>query len=668
MRSACRTLHLISCVFAAISALTATVASADVRLPALVGSNMVLQRDAKIKVWGWADPGEKVHVTFQDRTIATRADRNGQWMATLGPYPAGGPHEMVVAGKNTLTLQDVLIGDVWLGSGQSNMEWPLKATSGADREVAAASFANIRLFKVKYGPSAQPQQDVASVGWQAVTPETVTDFSAVAYLFGRELHQRYHVPIGLIQSAVGGTVAEAWASEAGLKRFPEFRAAIEPLSRVTDSARADYERYSERKAAWYRGEGAVDRGGGAGAWQDPAVDASGWPTSSAPVLRAECGKRLNGFAGVMWFRRDVELPFDMAATHLTLHLGSIAQDDTTYFNGQKVGETQGLRKHRTYTVPAQHVRAGKNTLVTRVVGANRPGFACAEFLGPADVMKAENGGGMVSLAGQWSYQPGPDLGNFPVADAVTLAAGPSPNIPTVLFNGMINPLLRFQIRGVIWYQGESNATAAGAVQYRALFPSLIQDWRRQWGSELPFLFVQLAGFDANQPEPAEYPWAELREAQSMTLSLPGTGMATAVDIGDEADIHPRNKHDVAHRLALTAAKVVYGEAVVYSGPTYQSMRVEGEQIRIEFANLGSGLWIRDKYGYGRGFEIAGADGRFHWAQARQDGDEIIVSSSSVRQPTAVRYGWSNTPDGNVFNREGLPAVPFRTSASASSLR
>ncbi|HKU13294.1 MAG TPA: sialate O-acetylesterase [Steroidobacteraceae bacterium] len=649
----------------AISALTATVAGADVRLPALVGDNMVLQRDARIEVWGWADPGENVRVTFQDRTIATRADRSGHWTAALGPYSAGGPHAMVVAGKNTRTLRDVLVGDVWLASGQSNMEWPVKGPNGpindADREVAEALFPGIRLFKVKYAPAAQPQNDVAADGWQAVTPETASDFSAVAYLFGRSLHQRYRVPIGLIQSAVGGTVAEAWTSEAGLKQFPEFRSAIEPLARVTDRARTDYEQYAQRKAAWYRREGAVDRGSGAGAWHDPAVDVGGWPKSSAPISRPHCGERLNGFAGVVWFRREVELPPAMAAMPLTLHLGSIAQDDATYFNGQKVGETRGLRKPREYMVHAQHVRAGKNIVVTRVVGANRPGFACVELLGPAGAMKAENAGGSVSLAGDWSYQPGPELRDFPVADAVTLAAGPSPNIPTVLYNGMIHPLLRYRIKGVIWYQGESNADAhERAAQYRTLFPALIQDWRRQWRSEFPFLFVQLAGHGANQPEPAEYPWAELREAQSMTLSLPGTGMATAVDIGDEWDIHPRNKQDVAQRLALTAAAVAYGETVLHSGPTYRSMQVEGGQIRIQFANLGSGLAIRDRYGYARGFEIAGADGRFHWAQARQDGDDIIVSSSSVRQPAAVRYSWSNTPDGNLYNREGLPALPFRT--------
>jgi sialate O-acetylesterase len=254
--------------------------------------------------------------------------------------------------------------------------------------------------------------------------------------------------------------------------------------------------------------------------------------------------------------------------------------------------------------------------------------------------------------------PGPDLQDFPRTDAATLAANPSPDVPTTLFNGMINPLRPMRIKGVIWYQGESNADRPA--QYRTLFPALIGDWRKQWGFDFPFLFVQLAGFGPNKPEPADYPWAELREAQTMALSVPGTGMASTIDIGNEHDIHPSNKQEVAHRLALAAAKVAYGEDVVDSGPTYQSMKIENQQIRIRFSNVGSGLEIRDKYGDGRGFEVAGTDGRYHWAQARLDGQDIIVSSSLVEHPTAVRYAWSNTPDGNVYNREGLPAVSFRT--------
>ena len=381
---------------------------------------------------------------------------------------------MTVSGKNTVVLHDVLVGDVWLASGQSNMEFPLEGSGEwktgvyhAEQEVAAAHYPRVRLFKVQRKVAFSPAQDVDGDGWVAVTPDTVGNFSAVAYLFGRELHERYRIPIGMIETDWGGTVAEAWVSETGLKAFPEFR---EP------------------------------------------------------------------------------------------------------------------------------------------------------------------------------------------------AAANDHNRPSVLFNGMVNPLTHFRIKGVIWYQGEANAMDNRAAQYRRLFPALIEDWRSQWAYQVPFLFVQLAGYGHNEAEPAEYSWAELREAQSMALSLPATGMATAIDIGDENDIHPKDKQDVAHRLVLAAAHGVYADNVIDSGPTYQSMRIEGNRIHIRFSNVGSGLWIKDGQGDCRGFEIAAGDGKFRWAQAQQQGHEIVVFNDAVSRPVAVRYDWSNTPDGNLYNKEGLPALPFRTDA------
>ena len=407
---------------------------------------------------------------------------------------------MTVSGKNTVVLHDVLVGDVWLASGQSNMEFPLQGTGNwktgvynAATEVSAANFPQVRLFQVHQKVAFSPAPDVDADGWVAATPATVGNFSAVAYLFGRELHQRYRIPIGMIEADWGGTVAEAWMSEAGLKAFPEFRESIDTVIRANEAT--------------------------------TAADLSQLPQPSAG------SKRLN-----------------------------------------------------------------------------------------------------------------------------------DPSRPTVLFNSMIAPLTHFRLKGVIWYQGEANAMDDRAAQYRRLFPALIEDWRSQWTYPVPFLFVQLAGYGHNEVEPAQYPWADLREAQSLALALPATGMATAIDIGDENDIHPKDKQDVAHRLALAAAKVVYGDTVVDSGPTYQSMRIEGNHIRIQFSHIGSGLWIKDKYGYCRGFEIAAGDGQFRWAQAQKEGDEVVVFNNTVSQPVAVRYDWSNTPDGNVYNQEGLPTPPFRTDA------
>jgi len=466
-----------------LSGLLSRVTWGDVRLPALVGDNMVLQRDAKIHLWGWAAPGEVVRIAFRGAKATAKSDQQGRWEMFVGPFKAGGPYEMTVSGRNRLSIHNILLGDVWVASGQSNMEFPLKhddvhdfgGVPNAAKEIAGANYPAIRLFKLHHKIAVEPQTDVEADTWFAATPDSVGSFSAVAFLFGREMYQRYQVPIGLIESNWGGTVAEAWMSAGALKQFPEFDQAI----------------------------------------------------------------------------------------------ASLKQSDS--------------------------------------------------------------------------------------GDATPLQTDPS---PMTLFNGMVAPLTPYTIKGVIWYQGESNI--ARPSQYRALFPALIKDWRSHWGYEFPFLFVQLAGFQPNGPDPADYRWAELREAQSMALSVPHTGMATAADVGDALDVHPKDKQDVAHRLALVAAKTVYGENIVDSGPTYQSMEIEGDAIRIKFSSLGSGLMIKDQYGYLRGFEIAAADGKFIWAQARQEGDSILVYAENVRRPVAVRYDWMNTPDGNVYNKEGLPALPFRT--------
>jgi sialate O-acetylesterase len=645
--------------------LSTATADADVRLPALLRDGMVLQRDAKIDLWGWAAPAEKVRIDFQGNKVETRADGRGRWSVSIGPHAAGGPHELTVTGKNVVVLRDVLIGDVWLASGQSNMEWPLRAPAGysvnnAQQEIAGAQFPQVRFFNVDNEAAPQPKDDVISTqGWRASTPATVVDFSAVAYLFARELHQRYGVPIGVIQSDWGGTVAESWMSATALRNFPEFHQAMRTLPRVSPRARAAYERFKRDRAEWYAAHADEDRG--RATWSDPGFDDDHWPEVSVPSPASACGSDLNGFGGVLWFRRSITVSPEQAGADAMLHLGRPIQDDTTYFNGEKIGEMQGSAQPRHYRVPGKYVRAGKNVIAMRVVGFVTPDVGCSGLY-IADEMSFESGTTSQSLAGPWRRMPGPDLSDFPVASAAALAARPVSNLPTVLFNAMISPLRPYRIKGVIWYQGESNAIDKRSAQYRTLFPALIQDWRRHWGYPLPFLFVQLAGFGRDGAQPAESEWAELREAQSMALSLPGTGMATAIDIGDENDVHPGNKQDVAHRLVRAAAHVAYGEDIVHCGPTYRSMQVEGRRIRIKYSCLGSGLLVKDKYGYARGFQIAGADGIFHWAQAYRDGDDLLISGDSVERPVAVRYAWGNTPEVNVFNKEGLPAVPFRTDA------
>jgi sialate O-acetylesterase len=658
--------------FLAVSALCWTrTALADIRLPRLVGDNMVLQRDAPVTIWGWADPGERIAIAFRDQRRNTRADAHGSWSVTLAPLAAGGPDAMRLAGHRTITLTNILVGDVWLASGQSNMQFPLQAQGGfggvndAAHEVALAHYPRMRLFQVARETGFAPREDVQSDGWQAVTPATAARFSAVAYLFGRELHRRHAVPIGLIDSSWGGTPAECWIGAGSLRRFPEFSASIERLSQVDNRAIAAYKDYLSLRNAWYATHGREDRGRveGQDLWAAPTYSEQSWPTSLEPQPWPR--KTIKEFDGTMWFRRTIQLDADAAGRVRRLHLMHLREADTTYFNGVWVGAVEGEIRERDYDIPAGLAHAGGNSITVRIAGSYAAGSGYVGMLGEAADLYLQIGPQRLPLAGTWSYQPGPDLTALPEPPSMDEFMTPFPQAPAVLYDGMIAPLIRYRIRGAIWYQGESNA--ARAVQYRALFPTLIQDWRSHWSYEFPFLFVQLAGFGSDAPEPADSAWAELREAQAGALALPRTGMAVAIDVGDAADIHPRDKQTVAHRLALAAERVAYDGSSVASGPRYRSMQREGDQIRLHFDDDGSGLVFRDapeSRDVGRGFSIAGPDGRFHWATARIDGLDVLVSSAEVPAPSAVRYDWGNTPEGNLYNRAGLPAPPFRTDAPA----
>lgn len=656
--------RLALCGIASISVFSSS-APADIRLPRLIGDHMVLQRDCKLKIWGWADPGERVSVAFNRVKATAVADRLGRWSVPLGPFKAGGPSRMEISGRNKIDVADVLVGDVWVAAGQSNMEFPLKhddkedfgGTVNSDHELADTSYPEIRLFKVDHAAHFQPADEVKSHGWEVSSHDTAGSFSAVAYLFGREIHRRYRVPVGIIETSWGGTVAEAWMSPEGLRAFPEFSQEIQTIEGADEaSALAAHQAYVKLTAAWDERHLTEDRGtrDGRPIWADPSYDASTWPIASEPQDKPIAA--LNGFDGIVWYRRELSIPPNMIAQGLRVNLAASGKTDTTYFNGVEVGHTEGWKKSRSYPIPVEIIKPGKNVIAIRMTGEH--GYVGIYESSPGE-LNVSLGRASLTLAGAWAYQPGPAVADRPVQSAISEHFD-DPNTPTALFNGMVNPLLPYGIKGVIWYQGEENAEDKRAAQYRTLFPGLINDWRSHWHKSFAFLFVQLAGFGENESEPAEYQWAELREAQSLALKLPKTGMATAVDIGDENDIHPKNKQDVAHRLALVAEKVAYGEPVVASGPTYDSMQVKGDHARIKFGNLGSGLVVKDRYGNARGFEIAGADGKFHWAQARQEGNDIVVSASTVPDPVAVRYDWENTPDGNLYNKEGLPAIPFRT--------
>ena len=635
-------------------------AYATVRLPALVGSHMVLQCDRPLPLWGLAAPGEKVSLTFRGQTYAASLpDAAGRWQATLPATPAGGPYSLTIKGQNTLVLDDVLVGDVWLAAGQSNMEFPVKdpptgyfqPVANADQELAAANFSKLRLFKIPQTATYHPAADVNSPGWLVCGPATVAQFSAVAYFFGRDLHQRYQVPIGLISSCWGGTPAEAWTSAEGLRTLPDFQAQAADISRRTTRLMDDDQVYRQRLRAALNSP-LLDRGypPSGKPWSAADFDARAWPEMPLPGYW-ETTPALKNYDGVVWFQKEIDLPAELADQPLTLALGKLNDTDSTWFNGVRVGSTDGYNVPRNYPVPGALVRPGRNVVTVRVVDLGSNGGFSGEAVG----LHLAGAGRTLPLAGSWRYQVGLAPQDYPVSP---LPGGPS-HVPTALFNGMIAPLIPFALKGVIWYQGENNTGRAD--QYRTLFPALITDWRQHWHApELPFLFVQLANFEPALPQPGPSTWAELREAQAQALALPCTGMATAIDLGEADDIHPHNKQEVGHRLALAARHVAYGEkALVYSGPTYCSMAARGAAIRLTFTHVSGGL-VAKNGPLLQGFAVAGADQQFHWATAQVAGNEVVVQSAEVKKPVAVRYDWANNPSGNLYNKAGLPAVPFRT--------
>jgi sialate O-acetylesterase len=485
----------VSLLFLASLLLFAPISEAQLKLPSFFSDHMVFQRGQRIKVWGTAEPGTTIIVSLNGKTAKAKADGKGGWQVSLPAMKEGGPYEMEVrAGGERIVLKDIYIGEVWIASGQSNMQWSVSGSMNADAEIREANYPLIRLLQVPVKSSPQPQWDV-ECRWQVCSPQSVRDFSAVAYFFARELYKKLDVPIGIIHSSQGGTPAEAWISYKTLSSNPKLKPLLEP-----------WEKYDQDVERW---------------------------------------------------REEVE-------------------------KAKKEGKPE-----------PPHPKAP-----------------------------------------QWEFWR-----------------------PAGLYNAMIAPFTPFPIRGAIWYQGESNV--GRAEEYSILFPAMIEDWRKAWGiGKFPFLFVQLANFMQRKPEPSESAWAELREAQTSALRLPNTGMAVAIDIGEANDIHPKNKQDVGKRLALAALAIAYGQKIEYSGPMFERMEVEGNKARIFFKHTGSGLVCKGEKLLG--FAIAGEDKKFVWAEAKIEGDTVVVWSDKVEKPVAVRYAWADNPECNLYNREGLPAVPFRT--------
>lgn len=626
-----------------------TVLLGEIRLPKLVSDNMVLQRDTRLKIWGWADEQEKVEVTFKGKKYSTTTGPDGKWAVWLSPTKAGGPYSMEIKGEtNNITLNNILVGDVWVCAGQSNMvhylELHLDRYANA---VAAANYPEIRQFLIPARADLQgPSHDHSEGIWKEANPENVLRFSVIAYFFAKKLYDKYGIPIGLINASVGGTPIEAWISEAGLKEFPYLTRTLE------ENRDTAFVNSSNRKAAAIQEAVAKTREEDKGLegqkkWYDPTYEPKNWRRINIPGYWEDQGIRdLNG---VVWYRKVIEVPASMTGVPAKLAMGRIVDADNIYVNGVQVGNKTYQYPQRRYEVPAGLLKPGKNIFAIRVTNyGGKGGFV------PDKPYYLAAAGDTLDLKGYWQYKVGAVYPPVPYRGGGIFAQ----NQPSALYNGMVAPITNFAIKGILWYQGESNAGRPEG--YKKLLLALIADWRNQWGLAVPFLYVQLPNFMEVNYLPSESNWAELRQAQLEALEVPNTAMAVAIDLGEWNDIHPGNKKPVGDRLALAAQKLTYGDKdVVYSGPAYRSASVKGNQVTLNFDHVGSGLISKDGEPL-KWFAVAGYDKKFVWADAKIDGDKVILWSEEVPHPAYVRYAWADNPAGvNFYNAEGLPASPFQ---------
>ena len=630
-------------------------------LSPLFGSHAVLQRDRPVAVWGWVAPGTSVTLTLRGCglpaavTATAVAGPDGRWQARLGPLPAGGPHVLeVVAGRLRCESSDVLVGDVWLCSGQSNMEFPVTGAQDAAAEKAAANWPLIRQLAAGRLIAGEPQQMLEGSKWAVCTPETVGNFTAAGYFFARRLHQDIHVPVGLVNSSYGGTRAECWVSAEGLSVMPEFSAPLSTFHDLVVRSREQQARtgkdYDTRVREWYR---AHDPGsaGEPVAWAAAAAGAAGWSDVRLPAKLKESKAVPTNFTGTVWLRRDFDLPAAAAGKGGMLNLIRVKDMNSAWINGRNIGDSESINWFRKHRVPAGLLRPGRNTVAVRLVCLEGE---CGLTGQAADLAMTPEGLPPVPLAGTWKLRLGAAFASAPPMPA---RFDRVPGI-TSLYNGMIAPLLPLTMTGILWYQGESNTDSAW--QYRTLLPTLIRDWRGRFAQgDLPFLIVQLPNHMGRGTRPETSAWAELREAQSLTAhSVPGCGLAVTIDIGEALNVHPANKQEVGRRLALVAEAQTYRLPVACYGPRLRTHTVENQTIRVSFDEA-QGLTAAGGQALA-GFTIAGSDRRFKWAAARLDGATVVVSSPEVTAPVAVRYAWANNPACNLTNASGLPTAPFRT--------
>lgn len=620
----------------------------------IFGDNMVLQREKPNPLWGWAQPGQEVRVTVGKNTARTLTKDDGRWSVTIDPPAVGGPYTVVIDGPQHVELHDVLVGDVWLCGGQSNMALALAQARNGAEEVKAADHPKIRFFVVRPEVAYTPVAELHGA-WKICSPDTVAErwsgLSAVAYFFARRVRQDLDVPIGLVQDCIGGTPAETWASAGALRQLKDFDATLDEIARLKAQGAPEYGNFV---AHWYD---AYDPGQKNNAWFQPELDESSWKSVTIPGGFRELG--VPDTPAVVYFRRNVVLPDPLPAGMARILLGIVERMDTTFINGRQVGASAWVENPRVYPIPEGTLKPGANVITIRVLKTKPDGG----FKSKPEALKLVLGDKTeIPLAGEWKGKLSVDA-----RPPHPLPAGYEnwPVMPSVLYNGMIAPVAPLAITGAIWYQGEANAEHAA--QYRTLLPAMIADWRASFGQgDFPFYIVSLPAFMARKTTPPRTDgWAELRAAQDFVAhTVPNSGLAVAIDVGDAGNIHPVDKKEVGDRLALVALAKHYGKKVPYSGPRFASLEKLPNALKLSFTHTDGGLVVKGDEP--EEFAICGEDHVWHWAHAKIVGDTIVVSSSEVLNPVAARYAWQSNPKATLYNGAGLPAIPFETDDAVGS--
>ncbi|WP_018016191.1 sialate O-acetylesterase [Teredinibacter turnerae] len=627
-------------------------ANAAVKLPRLLSDGLILQRETPNTIWGWASPNEKISVSVDGKTFKAKASTSGDWSVKIPAYDAGGPYTISVEGENTLTIKDVYFGDVWVASGQSNMQTTLNRIEERYPDlVANANDPLIREFTVPREMNFKgPQKDITGGEWQASVSDKIGEHSAVAYFFAKKIQEKQNVPVGILGANFGGSPAECWISRDDLKQYPAQYKSIENfdddgyLQSIKDADQ-------QESNAWFAKLNGGDKGmQGKVKWYENSYDDDQWKSLNMPSVWADEG--IEPMTGIVWFRKEITLPDSVKDQDAFLRLGVIVDGDTAYINGEQVGSTGYRYPPRRYKVKPGVVKPGKNIITLRVQVDNGQG----EFVSEKPYY-LQVGDTKIDLKGEWKYK---------VANVIE---PPKPkrfipwNEPLGCYNAMLAPLFNMNIKGVIWYQGESNT--GNPQEYATLFPHLIKSWRRDWNQgDFPFLFVQLANYMSDPQEPSESQWAATRFAQFQTLDkVDNTAMAVISDVGEWNDLHPLNKKAVGERLALAAEALAYGNTdIEYSGPLFKNLERKKNKLIISFDHVGDGLIAKDgKLG---GFAIAGEDGKYVWAKAKIKKGKVVVWSKEVKNPVSVRYAWANDPNtANLYNKNGLPASVFEATVN-----